>query len=111
MRQTATFEKEEKKMSESEEGRRASDLRRVEYLSQSAGVPLDMSKTRFVINRESMAKLILTIQENEFKRGTNEQICVRCRNKLQAHLFRPFSEPGKTWDFCKNCPCKEIIRK
>lgn len=98
-------------MTEEEAIKLARDLKSVEALTKTAGVPLNMSKQRFIIDRETMIKLIMGVQKNEYFRGVNNQICSGCREEMTRHVSRGFEDPDRTWSFCKNCPKKQIIKK
>lgn len=89
----------------------AKELQSVAALSKAAGVPLNMSKQRFIIDRETMIKLVMGIHHNEYFRGINNQICTGCREMIQRHVSRGFEDSDRTWKFCANCPRKQIIKE
>lgn len=89
---------------------KAKELRNVESLARAAGVELNLSRQTFVFKRDVLVKLLLNIHNNEYTRGVNDHICLGCVQKMQNHATRPYAEPGKTWDFCKGCPHKKILK-
>lgn len=84
---------------------------RAKRLATAAGVSLDMSKTRFVMSKDTLVQLLNTVSVNEYVRGWNNQVCAGCRKKSEKDMQRPFAEPDKTYNFCGHCPKKVILMK
>lgn len=87
-------------------------IREIEAIAKAAGVSLDLSKSSFMLSRETIMKLISGVAQNEFVRATNNHICLGCDDKMKAGVRRGYDHPDAVWDFCKEkrCPHLKIIK-